>query len=438
MRRAFAFSLCLVAALSHAFTASARSLIRDSEIEHTLQMMMDPLSDAAGLPRDEIKLFIIADKSLNAFSSGGRSMFLHTGLLQTLETPEELMAVMAHETGHVTAGHLIRRIAAFEQAQTQSIITTIIGVAAAAAGAGIGGVALGTGAGQLAKRDLLRFTRSQEASADQASVVYMTRAGIDPEAALKVLERLEREQAYLIGNIDPYTLTHPLSRERIELLRQNVSKSPALGEKASREIAYWHARMRAKLDGFIDPPRDNGQAWKTMDEIDLYREAVNLHRLPAPDRAVAAVDRLISMRPQDPYYRELKGQILLESGRGPDSVAPYRAALERAPGDALISSGLGEALLSVKSADADAEALTILEKAAIADPFDAGLRRPLAVAYSRAGNEGMATVVTAERMALSGRLRDAEVQARRAQSLLPEGSPGWLRADDVLALVPNR
>ncbi|MEM6667754.1 MAG: M48 family metalloprotease [Pseudomonadota bacterium] len=436
MRRALAFALCLIAALGNAFDATARTLVRDSEIERTLQMMMNPIFDAADMPRDEIKIFILADRSLNAFISRGRSMFLHTGLLQTLETPEELMGVMAHETGHVTGGHLVKRIAAFEQARTQSIISTIIGVAAAAAGAGVGGFALGSSGGTFAERNLLRFTRSQEASADQASVTFLTRAGIDPAGTLKVLQRLEREQAYLVGNRDPYTLTHPLSRERIALLEENVSRSPALGQKASPEIYYWHARMRAKLDGFISAPTDNGDRWKTLDEIELYREAINLHRLPSPDRAVAAMDRLIAMRPDDPFYWELKGQILRESGRGGDAVQPYTKALQLKPGDPLIASGLGEALLSQETPASNAKALEILSQAALDDPYDAGLRRPLAVAYARAGNDGMAAVATAERLALSGRMSDAAIQARRAQAVLPKGSPGWLRADDVLALKP--
>ena len=415
--------------------AAARSLIRDSEIERTLAMLTRPIFEAADENPNDIKLFILNARSLNAFVAGGRSMFFHSGLLQTLETPQELMGVIAHETGHIRRGHLVRRIAAFEAARTKQIIAQILGIAAAVVAPA--GAAVGAGVGGIAQRDFLKFTRSQESSADQAALTFLNAAGIDPSGMLNVLRRLEREQAVFLNYIDEYALTHPLSGARINALELGVRRSPALGAPIDPELSYWHARMRAKLDGFLSDPDLSAPVDYGSAEINLYRRAIILHRIPLPDEAIAAAEQLIEMRPEDPFYWELKGQIHLESGRGPEAVPPYRRATELAPRDALIRARLGQALLTVGSADADREALEVLEQAALEDPFNAGVRKWLADAYFRAGQPGMVALVNAEKSALEGNMSDARRKAERAQSLLPRGSKGWLRADDVITIAQS-
>ncbi len=431
-----AFAGLAVAAALVASPAAAQTIVRDAEIERTLRMLARPIYEAGGLTAERVPIFIIADRSLNAFVTGGNVMFLHTGMLLELETPEELMAVIAHESGHVIERHVVSRIAAQETARDTAIISTIIGIGAAVAGAGEAGVGAASAGSSVALRDLLRFTRAQEAGADQTGARLMTAAGIDPAAMLLVLQRFDSAVAGL--SVDPYILTHPLGGERIRLLEAAVANSSARGGRAPAEFHYWHGRMRAKLDGFLAVPGSTAAARRFDDpELDLYREAIYLHRLPDPPGAVDAIDRLIAMRPNDPFYWELKGQILYESGRGPEAVEPYRRAAELAPEEPLIVAGLGNALLTVETPEADAEALRVLERAALADPYDASMRRPLAIAYARAGNDGMAAVVTAERLALTGRIEEAHIHAERARNMLPVGSPGWLRAEDVLALRPR-
>lgn len=418
--------------------ASAQGLIRDSEIERTLEMLATPIFEAAGVQYDGIRIFILQDRSLNAFVTPSNSMFLHTGLLQRLETPEELMGVMAHETGHVTGGHIFRRIQAAQQARAQSILTTLLGVAAVAGGAGQAGTAIILGGQGVAQRGLLKFTRSQESSADQAALTFLNRANVDPSGMLRVLRRLEQENGIGLTGVDPYMLSHPLSSQRIQALAQGVAASPARNVETPAETRYWHTRMRAKLDGFLTPPEQSALVSYGDEEFDLYREAIRLFRLPSPDRAVETVDALIALRPEDPYYWELKGQILNDSGRGAQAIEPYRKAVALAPKDALIAGGLGEALLSANTAEADAEALAVLERAALDDPYDASLLRTLALAYARAGKPGLADVATAERLALTGRLDDAIRMAKRAQAQLPVGSPSWRRAEDIRTLKPDR
>ncbi len=418
-------------------SASAQGLIRDSEIERTLEMMTRPIFQAANVEPDSVRLFIVNDPSLNAFVNGGRNMFFHAGLLQRLETPEQLMGVMAHETGHITGGHVVRRLAALRQARAQSLLATLLGAAAGAAGGGDAAAGVDLGGQTFATRSLLKITRGQESSADQAALTFMNRAGVDPSGMLQVLETLGAESRAL-ATVDPYLLTHPLSSERIDALAEGVAASPARGRLASDEIRYWHGRMRAKLDGFLSEPGSSGPlAGYGSRELDLYRRTIALHRLPDPDSAIASADQLIALRPEDPYYWELKGQILLESGRGREAVEPYRQAVALSPGDVLISGGLGAALLTLETPEGDAEALRVLERAALEDPLEPRLRRSLAIAYARDGQDGMAAVATAERLAITGKLKDAKRMAERAKKLLPVGSPGWLRAEDVSVLASD-
>ncbi|MBX2855257.1 MAG: M48 family metalloprotease [Rhodobacteraceae bacterium] len=438
IRRALLSAVAVLTLICQSGQAAAQTIIRDSEIERTLSALIGPMLDAADLPRSDVRLFILGERSLNAFVTAENNMFLHTGLLQVLETPEELLGVMAHEAGHIKAKHVVKRIGALEQARTQATLATLLGIAASVAGGGGAGAAIIGGGQNLATRTLLKFTRNQESSADQAALAFLNRANIDPSGMLTVLRRLEKEQGVFQNNLDPYTLTHPLSRARIQALADGVSKSPALGQQVSPDLRYWHTRMRAKLEGFLNSPGASALGSYGAPEFDLYRDAIRLHRLPSPDEAVATIERLIEMRPEDPYYWELKGQILFESGRGPQSIAPYRRALELKPGDALIAGGLGQALLTENSPAANAEALQVLERASLDDPFDARVRRSLAIAYDRAGNPGMSAVASAERLTLLGRIKDAVRLAERAQGLLPTGSPGWRRADDIIALKPTK
>lgn len=434
-----AVTLATAALLMLGAPASAQ-LLRDSEIERTLRMLAAPVFNAAGYGGNDIKILFLNDGRLNAFVDGYNNMFFHSGMLQRLETPEQLMAVMAHETGHIRNKDVIRHQAAVERARYTSIITTLVGVAAAAAGGGAGGIGVAAGGQGLAQRQFLEFSREREAAADQAAVEFLNGAGVDPAGMLEVLQTLQREQN-IFADTDEYLRSHPLSENRMRALEIEVSRSPARGGKVSDQMRYWHGRMRAKLDGFLG----GTSTTKTYGnrEFDLYREAIALHRVSNIDGAVAAIDQLISMRPDDPYYWELKGQILRENGRSPRDVEPYRRAAQLAPDDILIGAGLGKALLGLNEPNADREALRVLESLDLlqrggrAQLFNGELYEWLALAYARNGEDGLSWVATAELRQRTGRGGEAKTFAQRAQTVLPRGSPGWLRAEDILS-EPDR
>ena len=415
--------------------AQAQSIIRDAEIEQTLSRLSNPIFKAAGIDPANIDMLLLNSRELNAFVFGGNNMVLHTGLITRLETPEGLAGVIAHETGHITGNHLARRQIAQDNlrgpAAAGVLLSILAGAAAGDASVAAGGV---LGSGGTAQRLLLAFNRSEEAAADQAGASYMERSGLDPAGLLETLRIFKGQEIFAAGRADPYARTHPLSSERLSLLEQRIASSSARGGKVDAETDYWFQRMRAKLIAFLDRPDrvlrhvdDDDQS-----ELALMKRAVALHRLPAPDEALTEVDKLIALRPADPYYHELKGQILFESGRAAAAVIPLRKAVQLAPHEPLIVGALGRALLSLDDPSLDAEALTALEAARTTRP-EASVLRDLATAYARAGREGDAALATAERFMLQGSMRDSLRHARHAIEKLPTGSPGWLKADDIRA-----
>lgn len=432
--------LLSVVALLTAETALARTLIRDAEIERTLRRLSQPVFAAAGVAPDSVRLLILQDDSINAFVVGGRTMVLHTGLLRRLDSARSLIGVIAHETGHITGGHIARRtMAAQNMSGPMMVAMALAAAAAAASGSGQAGAAVALGGIEALRRSMLAYSRAEEAAADQAGLAYMARAGIDPEGMLDVLRLFRGQEVFQSRGVDPYALTHPLSRERIALLERRVAESPVRGRPIDPELDYWFQRMRAKIDGFVLSPEQVLRQLETADdpnsELNLLRRAIAHHRLAETDRAVAVLDRVMEKRRDDPFYWALRGQFLFEGGRPAEAVTAYRRALRLAPDEPLIAGNLGRALLASGSPGAEAEALRVLVDATADDPGDPAMMRDLSIAHARAGNDGLAALAAAERLALLGAFEDAGRLADRAMNLLPRGSPGWQRADDLLALA---
>ncbi|PSL21810.1 M48 family metalloprotease [Shimia abyssi] len=409
----------------------AQSLIRDADIEHALARMAAPVLTAAGLGGN-VRILLVNDRSLNAFVVDTQHIFIHTGLIAKLDTPEKLQAVIAHEAAHIANGHLSRRLANLDNARTLAGLGLALAIAAGAAtGRGdlASGLAIGTQSSAL--RDFLSHTRAEEASADQSGVRYLAAAGIDPIGAVEVQKLFIGQELLNVSRQDPYTRSHPLSRDRARAMERFVA---AYGGKSipQPQMEYWYERARGKITAFTNAPSWTLKraANSKAEDVRLMREAVAYHRLSDRSKAINRIDRAIAIRPNDAYYHELKGQILLEGRQFQAAVNAYQKAAQLEPRNALILGGLGRALLTV---DRPKEALTYLEKARARDFRDARLLRDLGSAYARTGQNGMASLATAERYALAGRLKDAEIHARRAVGLLPQGSSAWRRADDILA-----
>lgn len=416
--------------------ALALTFIRDAEIEHTLARLTAPVFKGAGISQNSVNIYIVRDQSLNAFVAGGANIFLFTGLLDRIKTPEGLISVVAHETGHITGNHLARRKIVSENLAGPAMIASILAAAGAAAAGSAGGAVGAYSIGQsTAQRAILAYSRGEEASADQAAITYLEKGGIDPSGMLEVLNLLRGQEFFSTQRQDPYLRTHPLSTDRYSFVSERVAKSPVKGRKVSDELRYWHDRMRAKLSAFLDPPDLVLQRVKEdADEIATLSRAVAYHLQPDRAKSMAEVDKLLQMRPNDPYYLELAGQFLLEVGRADEAAQKYGEALALAPHETLIASGYGRALLATGDPANEKKALQVLERAAAADPADTSMRRALAQAYATDGQPAMASLVTAERYALGGSMQEAARFASRALSGLPEGGSAWLRAQDIIRI----
>lgn len=426
------FILALIAALMLTVPARAQGVLRDAESEYALRELAKPLLAAAGLGSNSVKIMLINDRRMNAFVADSQHIFVTSGLLLKLKRAEELQSVLAHEIAHITNGHLSRRAANARSMRTAAGLGLILAAAAAAAGSPDAGVGVAIGSRSSAQRVFLSHTRAEEASADQSGVRYMASAGIDPSAAADVLEIFRGQEALNVGRQDPYVRSHPLSRDRIRALDGFVAAYQGR-TRQNQNADYWFAVLQGKLSAYLqNPSRTIRAVRRDNSSIGLMRRAVAYNEMPKPAEAIEAATALVRAKPNDPYAHELLGWILLENRRPGQAIGPYRKAVQLSRSNPLILAGLGRSLVAEGSQGAIREALNVLERARSRDPHNPSALRDLAAAYAKTGQNGMASVVTAERFALIGRLSDAGIHAKRAADLLPRGTPGWLRAQDIL------
>jgi predicted Zn-dependent protease len=426
----------LAGVLTAAGPAAALTLIRDAEIEATMRRIADPLFRVAAMNPAMVKVYLVQDPAPNAFVAGGQNIFVNTGLLASLEGVDELRSVIAHELGHITGGHLARRDQALGGARGIAAIGMIGAAVAVVGGAPGAGVAIAAGAGQAAQREALAYSRGEESAADQAGLRYLAAAGGQPEAMLAVLGRFRRQDSMSGAFADPYAQSHPMWSERIGLLEEQVAKLPPCHGPREEE-RYWHARMVAKLAAFLDPPSRTLRAYPAPGDSDAARlaRAIALHRTPDPAAARAAIDALIAERPEDAFLLDLEAQFRLEAGDAGAAAGLWRRAIALDPKQPLMLGGLGRALLNTDDPALTGEARDALARSIRLDPANGPVLRDLALAEARLGNEGAAALATADRFLLAGELGDAARNAARAASLLPEGSPGWRKAEDILRLT---
>lgn len=431
--------LALLAALVVPGSASAQSAasrivtIRDAETEELVRRLSHPLFRTAGVDPRLVRMTLIQNRAINAFVSTGNRLFVHTGLIQQSSSASELVGVLAHETGHIAGGHLARLPEEMRNAMLRSIGAMLLGGAAAAATGQSGALAAGMLGGQAsAMSEFYAFTRSQEQAADQAGVTYLDRLGWSARGLERLLERLLEQELLAVGRQDPYFRTHPLSRDRLEFIREHLSRSPASDAPLPADLEAAFAMVRAKLDGFIDSP---ALTWRRYPESDRsaharYARAVAQFRSGRIPEAVVLVDGLIAEQPSSPWLHELRGQILFEGHRLADSLAPYATAARLAPEEGLIRLGHARVLIEMGQPAQLRLALAELDAALRTERESPFVWRQVATARGRLGDMALADLALAEEAMLLGDPRAARTLAARAEAALPAG-PMRLRAQDL-------
>ena len=430
--------LALVLALAVPRVAAAAddqgpTVLRDTETEQLFADLARPLIEAANLDDKSVEVVLLNDDEINAFVAGSQNVYVNSGLIIAADNVNEVQAVVAHELGHVAGGHSIRMGEGAKQATGIQLATMVLGAIALAAGAGDAAMGLMMMGQRAALGSFLAFTRAQETSADLAGASYLSKAGISGKGSLQFFKKLQNQEYRLaVYATDSYDRTHPLSGERISMLENLYKKDPAWNNPTDPALEARFQRVKAKLLGFINPK----QAIQKYPESDQsvpahYARAYAYHLGAYPDKALSETDALLETDPDDPYFLELKGQILLEGGKPAEAIAPLREAVKESHDAPLIASMLGHALIATEDVKNFGEAKTILKTAVARDNENPFAWYQLGIIYDREGDQPRAALATAERNNLEGNPKLALASAEMAMRGIPAGTPDYLRAQDI-------
>jgi predicted Zn-dependent protease len=415
--------------------AAAQSILRDAETEALLHDMATPLVAASGLDPHNVDIVLVNDSSVNAFVVGGQAVYLNSGLINTADTANEVQGVIAHELGHVVGGHAISD-AGGKAASGISLLSLLLGAAAAAAGGGEAAIGVLMAGQQAAMGKYLAFSRSQEATADAAGAQFLSKAGISGRGSVsffKKLENLEYRYGFRRNDEAEFYSTHPMTGDRIATLQDTYEKDPAWNRPSQPALEARFQRIKAKLFGYLAEPKDTLRTYPegTNTVPARYARAYAWHKDAHLDKAMEETDALLAQAPDDPYFLELKGQILLESGKPADALEPLRRATELTNNQPLIATTFGHALIATENPQNFAEAQRVLKAAVARDRENPFAWYQLGVVYAANGDMPRARLASAEQQVLSLQMPQALRSAEAAEAALPKGSPDWLRAQDI-------
>ena len=422
-------------------------VIRDTEAEQLLRDYTRPILRAAGLEKQNIQVVIINESVFNAFVADGRRIFVNHGAMMQSETPNQIIGVLAHETGHLAGGHLSKLREQLAQAQTQMIIAMLLGAGAVVAGASRGGANSGlTNAGAAAfsapaeviRRTLLSYQRQQEENADRAGVKFLTATGQSAKGMYETFKRFTNESLFAARGADPYVMSHPMPAERIAALEEIARSSPYWDKKDDAALQLRHDMVRAKISAFMERQDTVYRRYPlSSDSLPArYAHAIATYRHGDLRNALAQIDALIQVQPANAYFYELRGQALLEGGKAAEAIAPLRKAVQLSNNAPLIEMLLGQALVAADNKAYTDEAIAIL-RAAVGRETEAPIGyTQLAMAYGRKGDYAQADLASAQAAYLRGDNKTARDLASRAKTRFAIGTPGWVKADDIVTAKP--
>jgi predicted Zn-dependent protease len=445
---AVATVIALVAAPMAALAQEGKlAVLRDTETEQLLRDYTRPILRVAGLEKQNIQVTIINQPVFNAFVADGRRIFVNSGALMQSETPNQIIGVLAHETGHLAGGHLARMREQLATAQTQMIIAMLLGAGALAAGAARGGVSSGSngladagaaalsGPQNMVMRSLLSYQRQQEEAADRAGVRFLTATQQSAKGMYETFKRFSNDSLFSARGADPYYQSHPMPAERVAALEEIARTSPYWDKKDDPALQLRHDMMRAKISGFLERPETVYHRYP-LSNTSLparYARAISTYLHGDLHNAIAQIDSLIQAQPNNPYFYELKGQALTEGARPAEGVAPLRKAVALSNNAPLIEILLGQALVATENKAYTEEAISILRNALSRETEQPLGYTVLAMAYGRKGDLAEADLASAQAAYLRGDNKTARDLASRAKTRFAVGTPGWVKADDIVS-----
>lgn len=409
-------------------------LVRDAQIEALIQDYTAPVFKAAGIHGRDVEVFLLNRNDFNAFVTGTR-MFINTGAIMQAGTPNEIIGVFAHETGHIVGGHLTRLRDSLEKAQILSVLGLLAGAGAAAAGSTEAGAAIALGSGTVVQRNLLNYQRSEEMAADRTGVTLLNKTKQSSLGMLKTFERLGQNPLFSSGKLDPYALSHPLPRERIALLKTVAQKSPYFDKKDPSQLQWRHDLARAKIAAYAGGAGlvRNVFGKNINGDAGTYGIAIAHYLQGSGKQGVKLMDRLLKKYPNNPYFHEMRGEMLLRSGKASDAAQAFQRAVKLdTRNNGLLRVQLGHALIETGNKANLTAAVKILKAGVGRDKYSSRGYGLLARAYAQQGNQTLAIAATAEEKFLQGRVKEAKQFAARALPRVKRGSPQWRRLQDIM------
>lgn len=437
-------SLCIFSS-TVAFAKDAPSrgpnIIRDAEIEGLLRLYSRPIFKAAGINPDAVKVYVIADPSINAFVAGGQRIFIHTGLITRSDVPNEVIGVLAHETGHIAGGHLAKMNSEMQSASVERIVGMLVGAAAVVGGSLAGnpeaaqagqGVIMGSSA--MAQRGFLSYQRGMESTADQSALKYLSATGQSAKGMLTLFQILSNESLASTRNADPYVFSHPMPSDRIRALEIKVKASAYFDKPDDAGMLLRHQLAKAKLSGFMESSQVVFQKYPSSDNslASRYARAISMFRRGDLKNAIPIIDTLTAELPQDPYFWELKAQAYLENGQAAKGIPAITKARSLLPNNGLLQVLAAQVLLGDDTATHADEAISLLRKAKQTEEGMPDIYKTMAKAYGLKNDIPRAELATAEYAWATGDKKLAVGKATSAQNYFKRGTPEWLRANDLL------
>jgi predicted Zn-dependent protease len=360
-------------------------------------------------------------------------MGINTGLILKTKNPNQLQGVMAHEVGHLAAGHSARSGEMAQAGMKPFLLTMGLGILAAMAGSGDAAAGLIGSAQYFGALGAIGYSREQEARADQAGATLLEKAGLSGRGLAEFFDNFRYQEVFSEARRYKYFQDHPLSSDRIDALMTRVQGLPHYHETDGPEALAQHQIMQAKLDGFLNPQTAIVKYAETDRGYPArYARAIAYYQMRDPDRSLKLIDALLQEQPQNPYLWELKGQVLFEFGHAPEAEGPQRRSVELKPDAALLRINLGQTLVALDDKAKVEEGIAQLKKSLVLEEDNVEAWRLLAQAYDKRGDEGLARLATAEYDFGIGDVTQARVFAMRAREMLKKDTPEWRRATDIV------
>lgn len=429
MRKVLFIILCVI----FATPGYAASLINDTETERVITDLIAPLASAADIPDGRLRVHIVGDNQFNAFVMGGEDVYVYTGLLTQIKSPDALQAVVAHELGHTIGGHMTQMSDRMSAEMLRTMIIQALGIGLMAVG---GDPSLGAGvlAGSsgVAQQSMLAFTRDEERIADDMGLKLMIRAGLNPDGFVQVFEQMGHMTGALESRINPNRINHPLTAERLNNVRAQIEKmdsdyipnnAPTDAQRSEFEL------VRAKLIGYLDSAENVATAYPKSDTSDaaLYAHAIAYMRGGNLDAARTTTLALIERAPDNPYFYELLGDVEYQLGHYDDSVSAYEKSLELTDNAPQIETALALVLSERNKSGDRARAIELCKRALLTSPM------PLTYwVLARAYDDGRADWARAEYYHMMGKKELAREYARRARKSLKPNTPEYIKSGDIL------